>query len=110
QVYRLRRTDEGGVEVERPQQPLQGLGVAGLLTSELFDLGTHLDVPTEQALARKRALLAQDTRTPPEEKELSDLDEMLGNVDYTRAVRDPLYPRLVDAMTRREPTTSVDEP
>jgi hypothetical protein len=110
QVYLLRRNDDGAVMVDRPEQSLQGLGVAGLLTSELFDLDTHLDVKTERDLARKRELQAMETRHQADEEELAQLDDRLGNVDYTRIARDPLYVRFVKAMTRAEAAAPAREP
>jgi energy-coupling factor transporter ATP-binding protein EcfA2 len=114
QVYRLRRDDDGAVVVERPQQSPQGLGVAGLLTSDLFELDSQLDVPTQQALARKRALLAKHQQQQPlseaESTELAALDEQLGNIDYTKVVRDPLYHRFVAAMAKLETPEAADPP
>jgi len=98
QVVRFRRIPDKGVVAEPPPHGLKGVGVAGLLTSELFSLTSQLDPQTEAMLARKRELAAKDDLAPEETMELKELDERLGRVDFTTAVRDPLYARFVQAM------------
>jgi hypothetical protein len=107
QVVRFRRLAGKGVVAERPLHGLKGVGVAGLLTSELFDLASQLDPETESLLARKRELAARDDLAPAETLELGDLDERLGRVDFTTVVRDPLYPRFVRAMSELQPAETT---
>ena len=95
QVVRFRRVDGKGVVAERPPHGLTGLGVAGLLTSDLFSLSSQLDPETERDLARKRDLAARDDLGPEEAQELADLDERLGRVAFATVVRDRLYPQPV---------------
>jgi len=104
QVTRFRRAedDAGGIIAEAPEHDLKGLGVAGLLTSDLFSLSSQLDPETEQALARKRALASRDQPSEDERAELGALDQRLGSVDFSTMVRDPLYPEFVRAMTELE--------
>ncbi|WP_295439081.1 AAA family ATPase [uncultured Thiodictyon sp.] len=109
QVVRFRRLDGKGVVAERPPHGLKGVGVAGLLTSDLFSLSSQLDPETEAQLTRKRELAALDDLGPEEAQELADLDERLGRVDFTTVVRDPLYPQFVRAMSElRLAETSAD--
>lgn len=115
QVYRFERNDRGIVQWERPAHALKGMGVAGLLTSGLFGLESHLDIETADALRRKRILIARslDEETPPEERaqideELLALTDDLKFVDSTTSVRDPLYRRFVEAVSRTE-TAQVGE-
>lgn len=110
QVARFRRLPGKGVVAEPPPHELKGVGVAGLLTSELFSLSSQLDPETESLLARKRALAARDELSPEETSELAELDERLGRVDFSTAVRDPLYSRFVRAMTElRQAETRTEE-
>ena len=92
QVYRLARGDDNRVIVERPEYALRGLGAAGLLTSNLFGLDTHLDEQTEARLNRKRILASKalnKTIASEEQEELEDLDEELGVIDFTSSHRVP---------------------
>ncbi len=108
QVYRFARESGTGVVISQPSYPLKGLGAAGLLTSGLFGLRSHLDPSTEQALDRKRRLTVKVlTRglEQGEEEELKTLQTQLQEVDFSASVRDPLYHQFVKAMTaaRAEP-------
>ena len=101
QVYHLLRDDDGLVIKERPDYALKGLGAAGLLTSNLFGLNTHLDEPTEDALNRKRELVAKviaRSITLAEEAELKALDEKVGDIDFTRSLRDQAYQKVKDSL------------
>lgn len=115
QVYRFERDAKGMVDVARPEHALKGLGAAGLLTSGLFGLASQLDEETADALARKRRLTARllDPSTSKKEREEIDaelkvLNKQVEHIDATKIVRDPLYPRFVEAMARVK-QTSADE-
>jgi len=91
----------GRVLAITPEQDPKGMGVAALLTSELFGLRSTLDLETLGKLDRKRDLalkVSKDSLTDEEEAELDMLNEELGNIDFTRSARDPLYKQFVDAM------------
>lgn len=105
QVYRFERDAEGVVQITQPEYSLKGLGAAGLLTSGLFGLASHLDTETAEALDRKRQLTAKqlDKKIKPNElKELSELEARVGDIDSTQWIRDPMYQRFVGAVTRVE--------
>lgn len=103
QIIRIERQD-GKLDVAPDVPEPRGMGVAGVLTSEMFGLRTHLDTPTEKLLAKKRRLasILPDDRSEAQTRELAHLDGMLGGVDLTTVVRDPLYHRFVEALTTLE--------
>ena len=109
QVYRFERNANGRVEIARPEYALKGLGAAGLLTSGLFGLTSQLDIETADALARKRRLTARrlDPSASKKEREevdaeLKTLEKQVEHIDAAKIVRDPLYPRFVEAMAKVE--------
>ena len=102
EVQMMRRDGEGHVTAEHPDEDPKGMGVAGLLTSELYGLRSSLDPDTLDALDRKRQLASQDELNEAERGELARLSEQLGRLDFTSTVRDPLYKPFVLAMTRLE--------
>jgi hypothetical protein len=105
QVYRFERDANGMVQISQPEYSLKGLGAAGLLTSGLFGLASHLDIETSEALDRKRQLTAKklDEKIGADElKELGELEEKVADVDFTSSVRDPMYKRFVDAVSKVE--------
>jgi predicted ATPase len=99
QVQIMQRDEPTGqIFAETPDQDPKGMGVAAILTSELFGLRSSLDLETLHLLDRKRELAAQDSLSSAEKGELDQLNELLGNLDFTRSVRDPLYDLFVKAM------------
>lgn len=102
EVLLMRRNADGQVAAGHPDEDPKGMGVAGLLTSEIYGLRSALDLDTLDELDRKRQLSVKDELTTEERRELSELSSKLGPMDLTRSVRDPLYAAFVEAMTRAE--------
>ena len=102
QVRVLRRGKEGQAMVEVPEQDPRGMGVAAILTSDLFRLRTTLDAETQERLDRRRILMQKDHRNDNEETELESLHQELDQVGFSRTIRDPLYRLFLEAWTREE--------
>lgn len=94
------RTDEGTV-VRMPDVNPKGMGVAGLLTSDLFELPTTLDSETQESLDRKRQLQFKKDRSNEENRELSRLTCELEKLGFTRTTRDPLYDKYIERLFSR---------
>lgn len=112
EVVRFERDSSGFVRVTTPEHSLKGIGAAGLLTSDMFGLASHLDSETAEALDRKRQLTAKrlDPGLQPPEKtaietELHQLEDLVKSVDTTKFIRDPLYLQFVEAMSRVQPAS-----
>ncbi|MBB1152509.1 AAA family ATPase [Amycolatopsis dendrobii] len=101
QVSILRRGHDGRAIVDVPDEDPQGMGVAAILTSDLFRLRSTLDSQTQADLDRQRRLAVKE-KTPEEEDELRQLNEFLHGKGLTQATRDPLYQLFVRAWTERE--------
>jgi predicted ATPase len=102
QVRRMRTDESGRVLTEIPDEDPQGMGVAGLLTSELYGLRSQLDRETLRLLDQKRELATKDELTLDEREQLTALNRRLEGLDFSRVTRDPLYKPYVDAMSRLE--------
>jgi hypothetical protein len=88
-----------------PEQDPKGMGVAALLTSELFGLSTTLDQETQSKLDRKRELYIKslkDELSSKECEEMRRLSDELGSLDFTKTTRDPLYDKFVRAIMSRD--------
>lgn len=100
QVHILRR--EGTrTRVDRPDEHPRGMGVAGLLKSDLFGLSSTLDRRTLEDLDRRNQLLAKQakaTLSESEEGELERLKLYLTDLGFTREYRDPLYQIFIQKM------------
>jgi ABC-type proline/glycine betaine transport system ATPase subunit len=111
QVQIMQRDEQTGrITAQCPTDDPKGMGVAGLLTSEVYGLRSELDLETLGLLDEKRALAAKATLTDDERARLRELDERLGGLDFTITVRDPMYKRFVEALAERERTEGLQVP
>lgn len=113
QVHILRR-DGGRTVVDVPDEHPQGMGVTGLLKSELFGLSSTLDIETERRLFRRNELFVKSPRTPEEDGELSRLSAELSDLGFSTAdFRDPDYALFVRKMAQhrrfRKPVLTPEE-
>lgn len=113
QVHILRR-DGGRTVVDVPDEHPQGMGVTGLLKSELFGLSSTLDIETERRLFRRNELFVKSPRTAEEDAELSRLSAELADLGFSTAdFRDPDYALFVRKMAQhrrfRKPTLTPEE-
>jgi predicted ATPase len=113
QVHILRR-QKNRIVVEQPDVHPQGMGVTGLLKSELFGLASTLDSETERRLSRRNELYAKKVcaeknldpharpLTSEEDAELSRLSTELADLGFSAAdFRDPDYALFVYRMAQR---------
>lgn len=89
-----------------PDVDPKGLGVAGILTSELFGLETTLDPETQEGLEKFRLLEIKQLNNKISETELNELNELRVFFDskgFQKYARDPLYSKFIEA------TNELDE-
>tara|TARA_Y100001973_G_C5192510_1_gene331923 strand:- start:394 stop:2160 length:1767 start_codon:yes stop_codon:yes gene_type:complete len=113
QVHILRKQGDHSV-IESPDEHPQGMGVTGLLKSELFGLSSTLDIETERRLFRRNELFVKSPRTPDEDAELSRLSAELADLGFSTAdFRDPDYALFVRKMAQhrkfRKPILTPEE-
>lgn len=113
QVHILRRNGARTM-VDVPDEHPQGMGVTGLLKSELFGLSSTLDIETERRLFRRNELFVKSPRTPDEDAELSRLSAELADLGFSTAdFRDPDYALFVRKMAQhrrfRKPVLTPEE-
>ncbi len=87
-------------KVERPKSDPKGLGVAGILTSDLFELPTTLDLETQGLLNERNDLLfleSEQQLSEESEARLKELYEILNNSGFAQVFKDPLYSEFVIA-------------
>lgn len=113
QVHILRR-DGNRTVVDTPDEHPQGMGVTGLLKSELFGLSSTLDIETERRLFRRNELFVKTPRASEEEAELSRLSAELADLGFSTAdFRDPDYALFVRKMAQhrrfRKPVLTPEE-
>lgn len=87
-------------KVESPKADPKGMGVAGILTSDLFELPTTLDSDTQQLLDERNELLfieSENKLNEKQEKRLKELYEILNSAGFSQIFKDPLYSEFVIA-------------
>lgn len=89
------------IETFEPDFDPKGLGVAGILTSEFFNLPAAMDEDTFNELNRKRELEVlnrQGKLNDNEKEELQKLILELAKVRFEKVQRDPLYDKFIQAV------------
>lgn len=97
----IMRCDANGTVVQTPYEHPQGMGVAGLLKSELFGLSSTLDPQTLDDLQRRNQLIAKKANeglTVEEDATLDRLRHYLEELGFSREYRDPMYQLFVEKM------------
>ena len=102
QVRIFRRDPEGWAVAELPDNDPRGMGVAAILTSDLFRLRTTLDTETQAELDRQRVLAMKERLSPEEENELRELNLRNRTLGLDQTIRDPLYEQFVKAWTQQQ--------
>jgi AAA15 family ATPase/GTPase len=104
------------IETFEPDFDPKGLGVAGILTSEFFNLPAAMDEDTFNELNRKRELEVlnrQDKLNDNEKEELQKLILELAKVRFEKVQRDPLYDKFIQAVYEnpdlKKPSDNLEE-
>lgn len=96
QVQILSRDDESRViESHKPHYDPQGMGYAGIITSDMFGLGSSLDKRTQKRLETYRALASIENKTRFEELRFQVISEWLDNDRFSMSQRDDDYERYI---------------
>jgi predicted ATPase len=93
------------VETFQPDFDPKGLGVAGILTSEFFNLPSTLDEDTLEDLNERNRLVTkkdQSGLTNKEKDQLNELFRKLSQLGINTTDRDPMYQRFLSALSQRE--------
>ncbi len=111
-----RDSAEAPIRAEMPDLDPQGMGVSGLLRSELYGLRSSLDLPTLRKIAERDEIRAKQKRLQTKGKDLSTKDRSrliqlsneLSAKGFTRDFRDPIEQQFADTMARRRPKKEPD--
>lgn len=105
QEVRVFRNDlDGKILVSEPEIDPRGLGVEGILTSELFGLPTTMDGFTQQKLEERNRLLIKQqegTLSETDQINLRNVYEELEELGFSNTFRDPLYQKFIVAYKAR---------
>ena len=104
-----------GAYIDGLDEHPQGMGVAGLLKSDMFGLASTVDLPTLAKLDRRNELIAKSANAQlpgDEELELERLRAQLDDLGFSREQRDPMFQLFIQKMAevRARPPTSLLTP
>ena len=102
QIQIMKRDGDSLKVVAKP--PLydpKGLGVSGILTSDMFGLRSDLDSETLKDLDEHAILFSKEKLTPKEKKRLEELQETMQKSGFKDAYSDPYFSAFVKAWTRK---------
>jgi hypothetical protein len=106
QVHILRQKEQGTVAEEPEYDPI-GIGVEGLLKSELYGLRSTLAPEILKKLDRQYQLLGIETKTPEQELELIRLSNELNSLHVSRTHPNPYFEKFANAMAKKIPEHEV---
>lgn len=95
--------DENGIVKTIAYEPdvnPRGLGISGILTSELFGLPTSVDKETQALLDERNKLIykeSQNKLSSKDENRLKNLFDILNQQGFTQTFKDPLYSDFIKA-------------
>lgn len=99
------------IETFEPDFDPKGLGVAGILTSDFFNLPSTLDEDTLKELEERNELIVKqenNSLSDDERLRLTELFYKLSNLGINTTDRDPLYQKFIVALANHEKST-IDE-
>lgn len=108
---RIFKSEDGQTVVEEPDIDPRGLGVEGILTSELFGLPTIVDSYTNSKFERRNELLLKQQQrklNDSDKKELNNLFKELDELGISKTFRDPMYQKFIVAFKERNKIPTKD--
>lgn len=90
QIQILHRKDDQKIYADQPDQDPKGMGYAGIITSDMFGLGSSLDKQTNQLLIeyQKLVIKSRADKTPKDKQRQRDLKEHLEKLDFNFDFKD----------------------
>jgi predicted ATPase len=86
------------IAAEVPEHDPKGMGVRGILTSDLFGLRSDLDLATLQLLDEQRDLANKAELTDEDKARLAALREKTNAIDFSGRVSDPLVSEVIKTL------------
>ena len=103
---RILRKKDGYILAEEPFEDPQGMGVSGLLKSDLFGLSSTVDSETTNRIKHRNELFAKKQQlkklgkdlSPSENEMLTRLSEELSGLGFAMDFKDPFYSKFIEKM------------
>ena len=102
QVRIMQYDKEDKVIATEPDVDPKGMGITGLLESDIYGLRAALDNSTLEILDRKRDLASLEEMNEEQRTELNELNNKLLNLGFSKTIRDPLYNLFIEAFYKQK--------
>lgn len=103
QVQIMWRDSDATVRASVPESDPRGMGYAGILTSDMFGLGSTLDEHTTNLLRSRRAILEKAEWTEADKEDLNGLNQKLDDLGFSTAHWDEDYREYLQARKKVYP-------
>ncbi|ODL95388.1 AAA family ATPase [Acinetobacter pittii] len=113
QIQILHRKDDQKIYADQPDQDPKGMGYAGIITSDMFGLGSSLDKQTNELLIEYQKLVIKPRvdKTPEDKQRQKELREYLENLDFNFDFKDRIKQEFMRArFDLMHGNTYVDNP
>ncbi len=85
-----------------------GMGYAGVITSEMFDLNAAVDTTTQKLLETQRVLSAKTQLSDVEKEELGRATSQLDAFGFRYQMRDPVYTEYLRARAEQSEVSKIE--
>ncbi|MDO7515703.1 AAA family ATPase [Acinetobacter baumannii] len=113
QIQILHRDEDKQIYATEPDLDPKGMGYAGIITSDMFGLGSSLDNQTNELLIEHQKLVIKPRadKTPEDKQRQKELREYLENLDFNFDFKDRIKQEFMRArFDLMHGTTYADEP
>lgn len=101
-IMRRSKEKDSKIRAEIPEQDLKGMGVAGLLTSEIYGLKSQLDLETQELIDERTRLLAKGAkRTQKDNAKMRNITQKLSKLGFITSFKDPFYEKYAKEISAR---------
>lgn len=108
QVQVMWRDSEGDIHADKPESDPRGMGYAGILTSDMFGLGSTLDEHTTNLLRERRAILEKENIGEVDKKRLDALNARIEALGFSTDHWDEDYREYLQVRKREYPDVFAD--
>lgn len=108
QVQIMWRGSDAVVRATEPEDDPRGMGYAGILTSDMFGLGSTLDEYTTDLLRARRTILEKEELTDNDKKQLNQLNQKIEDLGFSTAHWDEEYRTYLQLRKKIYPEVFLD--
>jgi len=106
---RVLTAEDDNITAKEPDYDPMGVGVEGLLKSELYGLRSTLATEVVAKIDRHYLLLGKAERTAAEDREVIDLAKELNDMGVARSHPNPYFEQFAVAMAKHAPDTTAPQ-